>query len=317
MPQAASRPAEETVHAIDWKLFLGLSRTPHGVLDMATPAMAALLWLGHFPPASVVIVGIITAFAGYTAVYALNDIVDFGVDIEKLSLKGSSSDTLRVDEILIRHPIAQGVLPLKMAIYWFVFWAAIALLGAWWLNPVCALIFLISASLEILYCKLLKITYLKIIPSAIVKATGGLAGVYAVDPNPSPAFIAFLFFWLAAWEIGGQNIANDIVDMEDDSKVSAKTILTVLGMQESVFISLAAISMAALAGIGIFWLAGSGVGMLYLPGAVIIGWKLLLQPVRRVYHEPRPEAAASLFNFASYMPPAFLLVTLIAILVPL
>src|SRR5690606_26058705 len=27
------------------KLFLALSRTPHGLLDMATPAMGALLWL--------------------------------------------------------------------------------------------------------------------------------------------------------------------------------------------------------------------------------------------------------------------------------
>ena len=62
--------------AINWKLFLGLSRTPHGILDMATPPMAALLWLGHFPPFLVVIVGLITAFAGYTAVYALNDLID-------------------------------------------------------------------------------------------------------------------------------------------------------------------------------------------------------------------------------------------------
>jgi 4-hydroxybenzoate polyprenyltransferase len=62
------------------KLFLALSRTPHGLLDMCTPAFGALLWLGHFPSFSVVVIGLVTTFAGYTAVYALNDIVDYKVD---------------------------------------------------------------------------------------------------------------------------------------------------------------------------------------------------------------------------------------------
>ena len=66
------------------KLFLALSRTPHGILDMATPALGALLWLGAFPPWPVVVIGLLTAFAGYTAVYALNDIIDFRVDKERV-----------------------------------------------------------------------------------------------------------------------------------------------------------------------------------------------------------------------------------------
>ena len=52
------------------KLFMALSRTPHGLLDMATPALAALFWLGAIPSLRVVMIGVITAFAGYTAVYA-------------------------------------------------------------------------------------------------------------------------------------------------------------------------------------------------------------------------------------------------------
>ena len=59
------------------KLFFALSRTPHGLLDMCTPAFGALLWLGHFPPVATIVIGIITTFAGYTAVYALNDVVDY------------------------------------------------------------------------------------------------------------------------------------------------------------------------------------------------------------------------------------------------
>ena len=61
------------------KLFLALSRTPHGLLDLATPALAAILCLGALPPLSTTLVGLITVFSGYTAVYALNDLVDYRV----------------------------------------------------------------------------------------------------------------------------------------------------------------------------------------------------------------------------------------------
>ncbi|MEJ2717507.1 MAG: UbiA family prenyltransferase, partial [Deltaproteobacteria bacterium] len=225
-------PLPEFKSPSTWKLFLGLSRTPHGMLDLATPAMAALLWLGALPPASVVIVGLITAFAGYTAVYALNDLIDYRVDQERLSMTDASKERFDVDEIMVRHPVAYGLLPYRSGLQWFAFWAGVALVGAWWLNPFCAVLFVGSALLETVYCKMLRISYLKVVPSAIVKATGGLAGVYAVDPNPSLGFIAVLFLWLAAWEVGGQNIANDIVDKEDDERVSARTTATVKGLQE-------------------------------------------------------------------------------------
>ncbi|HAY38007.1 MAG TPA: hypothetical protein DCY53_00910, partial [Desulfobacteraceae bacterium] len=70
-------------------LFWALSRTPHGILDMATPALGALLWLGRFPSLEVILIGLITTFAGYTAVYALNDVIDYRVDKEKLKLCGN------------------------------------------------------------------------------------------------------------------------------------------------------------------------------------------------------------------------------------
>ncbi len=298
----------------DWKLFLGLSRTPHGLLDMATPAMAALLWLGHFPPVSTTIIGIITAFAGYTAVYALNDIVDYKIDAERIGAEEAGPHFFDVDAMMARHPIAQGLLPLKNALYWASFWAVVALVGAWILNPLCAILFVFSALFEIIYCKLLKITHLKIIPSAIVKASGGLAGVYAVDPSPSTAFVVLLVIWLSTWEVGGQNIANDFVDMEGDAGVSAKTTLTIKGVQESVFIMIAAISVAVTAGVASYWLAGARLSLLYPFGAVILGWKLLLEPAREVFRDPNSATAASLFNLASYMPAAFLALVIVSIL---
>jgi 4-hydroxybenzoate polyprenyltransferase len=259
---------------------------------------------------------LITAFAGYTAVYALNDIVDHRVDRVRLSLSEGPRDMFDVDQVIARHPLAQGMLPFKSCMCWFGFWAAVALIGAWWLNPVCAVIFVASALMEILYCKLLKITYLKIVPSAIVKGSGGLAGVFAVDPHPSPSFVILVFLWLAAWEVGGQNIANDIVDMEDDAKVSARTTLTEKGIHEAVFVLLVGAAMAVLAGVAIYLTAGHGIGPLYPVGAAAIGWILLLKPAREVYRDPGPQAASALFNRASYVPAAFLGLVTLCILIP-
>ncbi len=306
----------ETGGAVNWTLFLGLSRTPHGILDVATPAMAALLCLGHFPPVSVVVVGLVTAFAGYTAVYALNDLVDFRVDRERLALRDESKGLFHVDELMVPHPVAQGLLTYRSGLVWFFSWAVVALAGAWWLNPFCAVLFLAAALFETLYCKLLRITYLKIIPSVIVKATGGLAGAYAVDPNPLPGFLVMLFVWLAAWELGGQNIANDIIDMDDDARVSARTTATVKGLPEAVFMLLVGVSIAAVGGMVVYWFAGAGVGLLYPIGAVILGWKLLLEPARAVYYKPVPETCATLFNRASYMPLGFLVLTAVSIILP-
>ena len=90
------------------KLFLALSRTPHGLLDMATPALGALLWLGRFPAFDVIFIGLITTFAGYTAVYALNDVIDYRVDKDKLKLCGNTGVDCDLDAAMVRHPMAQG-----------------------------------------------------------------------------------------------------------------------------------------------------------------------------------------------------------------
>jgi 4-hydroxybenzoate polyprenyltransferase len=318
MNDAADRPLSlaPAPQQAGWKLFFGLSRTPHGVLDMATPAMAALLMLGHFPPLSVIIVGLVTAFAGYTAVYALNDLVDYRIDRERLALRGGANKRFDVDAIIVPHPLAQSMLPFRSALLWCLFWALVAVIGAWWLNPFCVVIFGVSALMEAIYCGLLKITHLKIIPSAVVKASGGLAGIYAVHPDPPLNFAVLVFLWLAAWEIGGQNVANDIVDMDGDARVGARTTATVMGLREAVFILVSAVSMACFAGVAIYWFAGSGVGRIYVIGAIILGWDLLLKPAREVYRDPEPQRAASLFNRASYMPLAFLILTAVAVMVP-
>ncbi len=298
-----------------FKLFLGLSRTPHALLDVATPAMAALLYLGCFPDYFTIILGLVTAFAGYTAVYALNDIVDVHVDRQRLSLCSTDQELFDVDEIFVRHPVAQGLISYGDAMLWFLFWGSIAIVGAWALNPYCGLLFVLSAALEAVYCRLLKISHLKIVPSAIVKASGGVAGVLAVDPDPSMAFVGILILWLASWEIGGQNIVNDIVDMDNDSRVNARTTLTVRGLKDAVFYLVVASGMTFLGGLAIYAVSGQGVGWLYPFGAVFFGWYLIIGPARDLYMAPEPVTASRLFNRASYLPLAFLVLTTISFFV--
>ena len=112
------------------KLLLALSRTPHGLLDMATPPLCALLWLGHFPEPMVILLGLLTSFAGYTAVYALNDLIDYRSDKEKISRGGLLDPTDDLDAVIVRHPLAQDLLTLKEAVVWTVAWALVALIGA-------------------------------------------------------------------------------------------------------------------------------------------------------------------------------------------
>jgi 4-hydroxybenzoate polyprenyltransferase len=95
------------------KLFLSLSRTPHGLIDMATPVFAALIWIGHFPSFTVVFLGLLTTFAGYTAVYALNDIVDYRLDRQTVQQGGTCPADGDLDAILVRHPMACGFLSFR------------------------------------------------------------------------------------------------------------------------------------------------------------------------------------------------------------
>lgn len=249
------------------KLFLALSRTPHGLLDMATPAFSALLWLGTFPPAEVMILGLITAFSGYTAVYALNDVIDYRVDQEKIQaspLFGSKQD---LDNVYVRHPLARGMLSYGMGLYWVVAWAALAMIGAYLLNPVCTFIFLLACLLEVIYCRLLKITHLRGIISGAVKTSGPVAAVLAVDPRPDILFLIVLFLWLFSWEIGGQNIPNDWGDMEEDRKIQAKTIPVFFGHRGSLLIILSSLLIALAMSLVMFWISPRGLGVIYLVGA--------------------------------------------------
>jgi 4-hydroxybenzoate polyprenyltransferase len=296
------------------KLFLALSRTPHGLLDLATPGLAALLCLGGFPPLKVLSLGLITVFAGYTAVYALNDLVDYRTDIVKISA-GRVAESGYLDGVMVRHPMAQGLLSFREGLVWALAWAAVALAGAYLLNPVCALIFITGAVLETVYCLLLRVSHLRTLVSGVVKTLGGIAATFAVDPRPSPVFLVLLFLWLFSWEIGGQNVPNDWHDLEEDLRWQAQTVPVRYGAESSARVILASLTASVLL-LPLLQVASSlafswGLKLLSLAAGVV----LLIVPALRLYRAQERSGATVLFNYASYYPLVILLLTLMALLV--
>lgn len=284
------------------KLFLALSRTPHGLLDMATPALAALLWLGSIPPVHVIVLGLVTAFSGYTAVYALNDVVDFRTDRRKICQCGVPCAPGDLDAVYARHPMAQGLLSLKEGIIWTAAWGTVALLGAWLLNPACAVIFILGCVAETVYCLMLRLSWMRTLVSGAVKSAGGLAAIFAVAPNSPAYFLAGFFLWFFFWEIGAQNVPNDWSDVEEDVKMGAETVPVRFGPDGSARIVLGAVTVAIAMSIALFFLTPARLSALYFAAAVPAGIYLLLLPALRLFTEKTPARAIALFNRACYYP---------------
>jgi 4-hydroxybenzoate polyprenyltransferase len=297
------------------KFFMALSRTPHGLLDMATPALAALLWLGAIPPIHVIILGFVTAFSGYTAVYALNDVVDFRTDRRKIRECGLKCSAGDLDAIYARHPMAQGLLSLRDGILWTAGWGTIALLGAWALNPACAVIFILGCAAEAVYCLMLRLSWMRALISGGVKSAGGLAAIYAVAPNCPPLFLIGFFLWFFFWEIGGQNVPNDWSDMQEDMRMGAETIPVKFGPQGSARIILSALTVSVVISIALFWLTPAKLSALYFAAAIPAGIFLLLLPAWRLYTERTADLASALFNRASYYPVAMFVVIFFSIVI--
>jgi 4-hydroxybenzoate polyprenyltransferase len=295
------------------KLFFALSRTPHGLLDMCTPGFGALLWLGEFPSLFVFVIGMLTTFAGYTAVYALNDVVDYKVDREKAADGGLASADGDLDGILVRHPMAQGYLSLKEGVFWSVAWSLLAFVGAMILNPICVLIFIGGCALETIYCLLWRVSPYRTFVSGAVKTSGAIAAVYAVDPNPSGDFLVLLFLLLFFWEIGGQNIPNDWADHEEDSRMHAKTIPIRWGLPIANRLIQTTIILTLAMSMVVFSFARVDYGLFYIFLALAAGGYLLLLPALRLNKSRARADAMALFNLASYYPLALLGMVLIRI----
>lgn len=293
--------------------FLALSRSTHGVLDIAMPGFAALLWLGHFPGWLVLVVALVTALAGYTALYALNDIVGVRTDREKFGEHGPN-EGYSVEASDLRYPIAQGKLSLGRAIAWFSLWYLIALAGAWWLNPWLLVIVIAAPILETVYCWMFKISWTRVLVSGVVKSLGPIAAVFVVVPEPRIEWLGLMLAWLMCWEIGGQNIPADWNDVEEDRRVGARTIPLVFGPRVAGSVVLVSLIATVALSFGLAIMSPLALGWPWHLGIGLIGLVLLLVPGFRLFQSHEGRRAARLFDRASLYPLALLVLVTVFVL---
>lgn len=293
--------------------FFALSRSYHALLDIAAPAFCALLWPGDFPPPSIIILSLFTAFSGYTAVYALNDLAGYKTDKEKMK-RAIAYHGYSVESAEMRHPVAQGVLSYKMAMLWTSFWFAASIIGAYMLNPIIVIILLVAGVCEAAYCMLLKVTYWRFILSGFVKAAGPISAVFVVNHSPAPGPLFFLFMWVFFWEVGGQNIPADWNDQEEDKLIGSKTIPVCFSENVSKKIVLISVLLAVGMGSLLPLISPVSLGWPYMLASAIIGGILLLMPAYKLYNAPSISSHPSrLFSLASYYPLALSLLMVTAV----
>ena len=293
--------------------FLALSRSAHGALDIALPGFAALLWLGGLPAWPVLALALATAAAGYTAIYALNDLVGVNVDQQKLAAAGLNQG-YSVEASDLRYPLAQKLLSVRSGLAWFTFWYALALAGAYLINPPLVLIVLAAAVLEVVYCLLLKVTYWRTLVSGLVKSCGPVAAVFVVQPQPSVPLLLLMLVWIMLWEIGGQNIPADWNDIEEDRRVGARTIPLALGTRGAGWLVMLTLTLAVTTSLFLPLMSPSALGLPYLILSALVGVVLLLWPAYRLHRSGTSRQAARLFDHASYYPLAQLILIALFVL---
>jgi len=282
--------------------FFGLSRMTHSVLDVAHPAMGALLAFGAFPGASTVVIGLLAAFAGFTAVFGLNDVMDCRVDCEKMSTLTGKKECFDIDSVGYRHPIAQGALTFNAALGWVMIWGLVSLSLAFILRPLCAALMVAALLLEIGYCRLLRVTHWKAILSGSMVAVGGLAGVYAVAGAPSSGFVALFFAWAFAWEVGCRNIPNDWSDLEEDTLMKIRTFPVRYGRRASTWVSFALLCVTVASSLIFPLVVPMRHPLIYVCGALLAGAMLLIVPAVLWVRDQKMTSALFLFNRACFYP---------------
>lgn len=295
------------------KRFFALSRTTHGVLDLAMPGFVALLWLGNFPQWQVILLSIFTAFAAYTAIYALNDLVGIAVDKEKFA--GGINAGYSVEASDLRYPLAQSVLSHAEGWLWFAGWFIAALAGSYYLNPAIVVILIAAAILEVIYVLLLKVTYLRTFVSGLVKSSGPIAAIYVVNKNPPLELVLLILAWVFFWEIGGQNVPADWNDTVEDKRVNAKTIPLQLGTKTAGQIVVGTLLITVIVSLFLPLASPLTLGWPYLLASAAAGAYLLLRPGLQLARQQEGRLAAKLFDNASYYPMAQLtIITLFVLL---
>ncbi len=284
------------------KQFVGLSRMTHSVLDVAHPALGAVLVFGGAPRPLTIIFGLLASFSGYTAVFALNDLIDLRVDREKLGGYSGKRECFDIDSVGLRHPLAQNCVSYRAALGWVIFWSVLALVFAFLLNPICAVLMAAAAGLEAGYCKLLRVTHWKTILSGLMVAVGGMAGVFAVTTAPPAAFVALFGLWAFTWEVGCRNIPNDWSDVDEDKALRIRTMPVRFGRLVTSRISFALAMLTIVTSLAFPLVIPMQFGWIFQIGALAAGVWFLVVPGVRWLRDQQTKAGMLFFNRACFYP---------------
>jgi 4-hydroxybenzoate polyprenyltransferase len=282
-----------------------LSRGQQALLSIAQPGLGALLALGAMPSWRVVGLGLLAAVTGFFAVFSLNDVLDRDVDARSLAAGKDHFDGYDVDTTFLRHPLARGDLSFRFSLAWVISLGCVSAATAFVLRPACLPFFAAAVALEIVYCALRSVTYLKTIVSGAMVGVGGSAGWAAVAPLSwrAASFCAFL----ALWEVGGRNIANDLADLTSDAAVGIRTVTTTFGPRA------AARATAAVAGATLLSVLALPLPLAARAAALLLGAWSMGWPAWALLKQPTSAQAGAYFNHASLYPALVLAVTLVAV----
>jgi 4-hydroxybenzoate polyprenyltransferase len=282
-----------------------LSRGQQALLSIAQPGLGALLALGTMPSGRIVGLGLLAAVTGFFAVFSLNDVLDRDVDARSLAAGKDQFEGYDIDTTFLRHPLARGDLSFRFALAWVISLGCVSATAAFVLRPACLPFFAAAVALEIVYCALRSVTYLKTIVSGAMVGVGGTAGWVAVAPWSWRA--ASFFVFLALWEIGGRNIANDLADAVSDAAVGIRTVTTTFGERTAARVT-AAVAAATLLSVLALPLPLAARAAALLLGAWSMGW-----PAWVLLKRPTSAQAGSYFNHASLYPALVLAVALVSV----
>jgi 4-hydroxybenzoate polyprenyltransferase len=281
------------------------SRGKQALLTVAQPALGAVLALAGLPSWRVIAIGLPAACAASFALYALNDLLDRKVDARSLSVGKSLAPAHDVDTAFVRHPLASGVLSLRVSVAWVAGLIVVAVVGTALLNPLSLLFFAAAVATQVVYCALRSVTYWKTVLSGVMVGFGGLAGWVAVAPLRWSALSVFVF--LACWEVGGRNIVNDLSDLESDARVGIRTVASVRG-EAAAARAAAAVAAACLASTALLPMPLTSVVLALAFGVWSLAW-----PGVNLLRRPTPAQAASYFNHGSPYPDLVLIAALVGL----
>ena len=280
------------------KSLLGMSRAPVAIFVVAHAGLAAILAKGEMPETRIIIIGIFACLTGTAALISLNDLLDVELDRKRMAYANVDS-SLDLGSLFIHHPVAKGVIGMRLGIAWSTVLSLISLYLISLIRADLWPIFIAIAVCVVLYSKLSQVTFLKFLAVAMAVTLGALAGWFAVGGVVNRAFIIFAV-WTFVWEIGGRNIPNDFNDIEEDRPLGTKTIPVVFGPEraaQAVFTMLVLTFFLSIAMVGT-----TGFSVYFKVAVPLLGIYLLLFPGMMLLLDARPEVSVKLYNRSAFYP---------------